>query len=192
MRFWMHEIPTSVSDSVIVERSEFEQLLGALHDLGYRTVGPTVRDKATVTFGMYLAMECGDVLVGALSSDMSARARVLPNAIRSLMIKTSYTSYVKECTAWQAKPVDPACHSPVVSSIPTHLMTGEFDPRTPPANGKAVAKTLSHSFLFTYPGLGHGARYHQGCPNSMVWAFFDHPDRKPSSACMASMQAPFK
>lgn len=157
-----------------------------------KQLAPQLNAPDTSTFGMYLAMECGDDLTGAQSADMTARAKILPGAIRSLMIKTSYTAYIKECTAWQAKPVASVYHDPVVSAIPTLIMTSEFDPRTPPANGKWVAKTLSHSYLFTYPGLGHGARYHQACPSSMVWAFFDHPTQKPNSACIAGMSDPFK
>lgn len=154
-------------------------------------VASAIARTSTDSFGMYLSMECGDDLAGAVNQDMNARARRLPKSLRPLMIASTYSSYVKECRAWQVKPVADVYQDPLVSTIPTLVMSSEFDPRTPPKNGLWVARTLSHGFAFTYPGLGHGARFHHSCPSTMAWSFINDPTQKPDSSCIAHMKHPF-
>ena len=49
------------------------------------------------------------------------------------------------CGLWDSISVDAAFKEPVVSDIPTLLLSGEYDPVTPPKNAEQVMQTLSHS-----------------------------------------------
>jgi hypothetical protein len=69
-------------------------------------------------------------------------------------------------------------------------MAGEYDPITPPAWGRHVAETLENSYLFEYPGVGHGASTVVGCPRDMMIAFLNDPTTPPDSACIAEMDLP--
>jgi pimeloyl-ACP methyl ester carboxylesterase len=91
------------------------------------------------------------------------------------------------CEGWDAGRAHPSADEAVVSDIPTLVMTGEFDPITPPAWGRHVAETLSRGYAFEYPGVGHGAGAVQGCPQEMFLAFLDDPTRTPDAACIAEM-----
>jgi hypothetical protein len=69
-------------------------------------------------------------------------------------------------------------------------MAGEYDPITPPAWGQRAAQTLTRSYFFEYPGVGHGASVVSGCPQDMMIAFLGDPGRAPDDACMAEMSPP--
>src|SRR5947208_15786832 len=90
------------------------------------------------------------------------------------------------CRLWQVQQFPAAQKQAVVSGIPTLVLSDEYDPITPPANGKLAAQTLKNSYYFLFPGLGHGAEYNSPCVDSIISAFDDNHEQKPSNACIAS------
>lgn len=61
------------------------------------------------------------------------------------------------CAAWVPRAPDPAFQAPLVSAIPTLLISGERDPVTPVSNGAAVASHLSRSLHLVVPSGAHGS-----------------------------------
>jgi pimeloyl-ACP methyl ester carboxylesterase len=59
------------------------------------------------------------------------------------------------CARWPTGPVDRAGHTPVHSVIPTLIVTGQYDPPTPPAYGRLAAATLTRSYFTEFPRLAH-------------------------------------
>lgn len=95
------------------------------------------------------------------------------------------------CPGWGAGRADARENEPVRSEIPTLIMTGEYDPIVPPGWGQSAAGTLTNSYFFEYPGMGHGVSLGD-CPRGMMLAFLDDPSVAPGDACMAQMEvAPF-
>jgi pimeloyl-ACP methyl ester carboxylesterase len=90
------------------------------------------------------------------------------------------------CEQWPVDRLEPI-RRPLVSDIPTLLMAGEFDVITPPPFLGLVAANLSRSYVFTYPGQGHGGI--DLCRLSMTLEFFAGPSRAPDSRCIASTVA---
>ena len=91
------------------------------------------------------------------------------------------------CELWGAGRAEASANQPVYSDIPTLVMNGEFDPITPPAWGMHAAETLRKSFVYEYPGIGHGASVAEGCPSRMMVAFLEDPDAAPSDDCISEM-----
>ncbi len=60
------------------------------------------------------------------------------------------------CAAWPRAPVDPGFRGPVVSDAPTLILSGEWDPVTPPVFGEQVARHLAHSLHVVVPSGAHG------------------------------------
>jgi pimeloyl-ACP methyl ester carboxylesterase len=79
---------------------------------------------------------------------------------------------------------------PVVSDIPTLVLSDEYDPITPPSNGRLAAQMLKNSYYFLFPGLGHGAEYSSPCVDAIISAFDDNPAQRPSDACIVNMGEP--
>ncbi|MCB1581852.1 MAG: alpha/beta fold hydrolase [Xanthomonadales bacterium] len=87
------------------------------------------------------------------------------------------------CELWDSVPVDKAFKQPVVSDIPTLLLSGEYDPVTPPENAEKVMQTLSNAQHLVAKGQGHivGTR---GCMPKILAAFIKDPEAELDTACM--------
>lgn len=74
------------------------------------------------------------------------------------------------CEIWPRGDRPAGYHEPVASDVPTLLLSGEYDPVTPPAWGERVAATLENSRHFTVPGQAH-ALLGRGCVDEVVARF---------------------
>jgi pimeloyl-ACP methyl ester carboxylesterase len=72
---------------------------------------------------------------------------------------------------------------PVESAIPTLLLSGRFDPITPPAQADRVAAKLTRAFRYTFPGGTHGQAFTVPCANGIIAAFLDAPENAPDGTC---------
>ncbi len=89
------------------------------------------------------------------------------------------------CEWWQRMPVDPIENEAVVSDIPTLLLSGRFDPTTPPRWADLAAETLSNGYSFVIPMAGHGVVLDLPCAQHLVERFLAEPNRNPASKCPA-------
>jgi pimeloyl-ACP methyl ester carboxylesterase len=60
------------------------------------------------------------------------------------------------CTLWPRGSIERDYAEPVRSDVPVLILTGEWDPVTPPSNGATVAKTLTNSLHVVVPHGAHG------------------------------------
>jgi pimeloyl-ACP methyl ester carboxylesterase len=97
---------------------------------------------------------------------------------------------LQTCQGWHVRPVPPAQRRPVTSAIPTLILSGQYDPITPPADSLRATRTLRHSHRFVFPGTGHGVYLTHSCPNRIVMAFEDDPAHQPDARCIAAMTGP--
>jgi hypothetical protein len=93
----------------------------------------------------------------------------------------------EDCAMWNVEPLGEEVSAPVVSDIPTLILSGEFDPNTPPGGGSLVAETLSRSYVFTFPGVGHNVVGNSLCAQSMVLDFLAEPTEEPDAGCLSDM-----
>jgi len=60
------------------------------------------------------------------------------------------------CEVWPLGTVDSDFHAPLHSEVPALLLSGEFDPATPPDYGATAAAGFEHHLHLVIPGQGHG------------------------------------
>ncbi len=89
------------------------------------------------------------------------------------------------CARWPTGPVNPAGHTPVHSGIPTLIVTGQYDPPTPPAYGRLAAATLTRGYLTEFPGLAHIPE--NPCVLSVEANFLHQPLQRPDTSCIQRM-----
>ncbi len=94
------------------------------------------------------------------------------------------------CKQFGAGTPRPAGTGIVKSSLPVLVMEGRYDPITPPRYSKKVVETLTNSFYFEFPGIGHGVSVSHPCPARIMLDFLTAPTKKPNSACIAQMKEP--
>jgi len=88
------------------------------------------------------------------------------------------------CRDWPWVDVGGDFRRAVHSDVPTLLLAGEFDPVTPPQWAYAGALGLSNSFVFTFPGIGHGVLDSDGCGVEVVRAFMGNPQQAQAPECL--------
>lgn len=87
------------------------------------------------------------------------------------------------CELWDSVPVDPAFKQAVVSDIPTLLLSGEYDPVTPPEFAEKAMQTLSNSQHLVAKGQGHIIA-NRGCMPKIMTAFIQDPELELDTECM--------
>ena len=143
----------------------------------------------TFSDGMFYSDECNEDWSFLTQNDINSSMQGVAPQIQPAL-KSSLQQEYDSCHIWNVQKAPAIQKQPVVSAIPTLVLSDEYDPITPPANGKLAAQTLKHSYYFLFPGLGHGAEYNSPCVNSIISAFDDTPTQQPSSACVANMGEP--
>ena len=91
------------------------------------------------------------------------------------------------CQLWNVQPVPAVQQHAVTSAIPTLILSGEYDPVTPPSYGMLAARTLSRSYFFLFPGTSHGVVGTNSCVDNMFKAFLELPTKQPDATCMQAV-----
>jgi len=145
--------------------------------------GEFLSEYDKINVGMQHAVQCEEevpfVTQAAIDEVLKQRPEYAPLASRGI---------VELCKAWGASPAAPQENQPVSSDVPTLVVSGEFDPVTPPAWAEDAARTLSKSFYFNVPRAGHGSTLTEDCPRSILLAFLDNPAQQPDRTCLAALK----
>ena len=91
------------------------------------------------------------------------------------------------CRFWKVADAGRRFREPVVGSVPTLILSGEFDPVTPPEWAAATVKHLENGYLFQFPGVGHGVLDSHACAVELVNAFLKAPKTASSPACLDAL-----
>ena len=91
-----------------------------------------------------------------------------------------------DCKEWLPRLRDGSMPAPVRSDIPTLIVTGYFDDRTPTEHARRIAATLSRAYLVEFPDEGHDTRP-SACHAAIVRQFFEDPTRQPDTSCLATI-----
>jgi len=97
-----------------------------------------------------------------------------------------------QCGIWPAGPVPDDFHQPVTGDVPVLLLSGEYDPVTPPEYGDRVAAHFGRATHLVAPGQAHIVAT-RGCIGDLASTFIidGHADNL-DTACLANLQrSPF-
>jgi hypothetical protein len=152
------------------------------YDLIGGLLAAQVSQADDISQGMYYSVQCQEEVPFANAQQIDTDVKQYPD-FEALADKST----MQLCSSWGVPAAAAVENQAVSSDIPTLVLSGEFDPITPPAYGEAAAQTLSKSFAFTAPRAGHGSSVTEDCPRSLMLAFLDNPTQKPDSACLSEM-----
>lgn len=96
------------------------------------------------------------------------------------------------CSQWPSRSVGADYHEPASGEVPTLILSGQYDPVTPPRYGDQVAKGLPNARHLVLPGQGHSVMG-RGCAARLVTEFVKTADAKALDAqCLETLTpAPF-
>jgi len=105
---------------------------------------------ATGSNGMYLSVTCAEDLPWIKPGEgerMAANTFLGDYRLRQQR---------EACALWPRATIEADYSQPVRSDVPVLILTGEWDPVTPPSNGDTAAKTLTNSLHIVVPHGAHG------------------------------------
>lgn len=99
---------------------------------------------------------------------------------------SSHKVWQLACPKWPRYNIDPGFGDPVISNIPTLLLSGEMDPVTPPSHGETALATLSKGRHLVVPKGAHTVAFHS-CARDLIGEFLDAPEKleELDPACLA-------
>jgi pimeloyl-ACP methyl ester carboxylesterase len=97
---------------------------------------------------------------------------------------------LEACRVFGTARGDPAARGPVTSTIPTLILSGEYDPITPTAWGERALRTLKNGAIVVFPGVGHGVLGSNSCAEGLVNGFLDDPAGSVDPGCAANLDWP--
>ena len=134
--------------------------------------------------GLHLSVRCAEDLPAGLppsEADLAAVPAVLADALRDERIAA-------DCALWDVPPAA-GMHAPAVRA-PTLILSGGYDPVTPPQWGALTAAGLQKSWHYVFPNGGHGVLPAEGCAAMLVLSFLEEPAGPPNADCFAGLGAP--
>lgn len=124
---------------------------------------------ATGSNGMYLSVTCAEDLPWVNAEE----AKQL--GANTFLGSYRYDDQSAACALWPRATIDSKYAEPVRSDKPVMIMTGEWDPVTPPSHGDDVAKSLPNSLHVVVPDGAHGLSGLVGleCINRLMTQFVE-------------------
>lgn len=141
---------------------------------------PLIIFDRTISDGMYYSVICAE---DADYSEADIDTSGLPTPIAEAENRDLAT-FLKLCETWNVAPLDAEIDDPVASPVATLLLSGGFDPITPPEFAAQVKETLPNSFSLIFPGGGHGQAFGGDCQDQILVSFLNNPNREPDAGCI--------
>ena len=136
---------------------------------------------ATGSNGMYLSVTCAEDLPWIKPGEGER------NATNTFLGDYRLRQQREACALWPRATVSADYGNPVRSSVPALILTGEWDPVTPPSNAEAVARNLPNSLNLVVPHGAHGFGGLEGleCIDRLLTEFVERGSAKElDSSCV--------
>ncbi len=132
------------------------------------------------SWGMFYSVKCAEEAnyTSDQVNDAGIPAEFVP------LSKNTTESFLQTCRLWSVEDESAKADVAVTSDIPTLILSGAFDPTTPPHYAEEVKKTLSNSYAFMFPSGGHGELFSFDCAVSIMFDFLNDPATQPDGSCI--------
>lgn len=141
--------------------------------------------------GIFNSVECHEEIPFNSLRVAERLASDLPRSLANALLYDVERQFAS-CNIWGVEAASGLENEPVMSDLPVLVLSGEYDPITPPAWGQAAADYLPNSTHFVFPGMGHGLIDVVGkpCPTSIAVQFLLDPFSTLDGSCAAQMGPP--
>lgn len=139
--------------------------------------------------GMQQSVECSEMAPFMKPDQLQEAAQKISPALRAAAMN-QFGNIFERCKIWDVLPANARVKEPLRSSTPVLLLSGAFDPATPPSSARWTAETLTQHYLFIFPDSGHGVLRTNACARAVINAFLEVPGRYPRVPCVARLSSP--
>ena len=140
---------------------------------------PLSMSDSTIATGMHFSVICAD------GGDTVLEGVTFPGVLPRIVKRTldEATSELEVCRDWKIELLPRETLEPVTSDVPTLLLSGDFDPITPPHYAAMLLPHLRQATHVVFPLGAHGQVAVSACGNAISRAFLDNPGAAPESSC---------
>jgi pimeloyl-ACP methyl ester carboxylesterase len=110
----------------------------------------------SIAYGMHLSVFCPEDV------NVLTDARVAAETATTRIGNYIVNEYRTACALWPKAPVAADFRTPVTARVPVLLVSGKYDPVTPPEFGERIARSLPLARHIVVSTSGHGSA--SGCP----------------------------
>ena len=156
-------------------------------------VGSIFAQQTFISYGAYFTVHCAEEIPFSTPTRLRDAYAPYPDFQRIARQNSFAQQLFDVCEAFTitAEPA-PRANQPVTSDIPTLVISGQFDPITPPAWAQQAAATLSASVYVNLPASAHGASAVLPCPRAVMIDFLRAPTTAPDTDCVDEMRLQFR
>src|SRR6185436_8858010 len=143
--------------------------------------------RATIAFGMHLSVTCAEDV------PFIPQGAIEPAIAGTYLRGYRVLQQVAACREWRRGEVPRDFHQPVASDVPALLVSGPYDPVTPPRWADEVAKHLPHGLQLVVPNGHHGSGglSHAECVTGLTAQFVERGTSEGlDTSCVATMARP--
>ena len=171
---WIPRLPKMLYD---MQTGDYDLFVAAIED--------AVQLLGGLDAGVYYAIQCSGEAVFTSSEAVEAKGADLHSLMRAYF-DGSNQAMLRVCDDWDIPPVTPDQNQPVVSDVPTLLLSGSFDPVTPPTWAFMAAETLSDGYAYEFPDTAHSAIATGYCVQRITADFVQNPV-EPDNECLHNL-----
>lgn len=146
-----------------------------------------------INYGAFLSVICSEEAFATTAEALDAEAAAYP--LLATFINSVYfgsgSAFISACQSWGAAPFAAIEGEALTSELPTLLLSGQFDPATPPYLADGLAANLTTTYNYVLPGAGHVASLRNACAASIIIDFLADPATAPDSSCLAGESVAF-
>ena len=151
-------------------------------------IAPLLLTPSGISTGLLAANDCQDFTEDSNAGPIDAQLAAA--AVRTPLVQGftgSVRSFEQICAGLQL-PVSAAATEPTVSDVPTLLISGEFDPITPPEYADEVIGGLSNGQQTTINAVGHDPVSASGpCGLQLTTSFLAAPTEEVDQTCASQL-----
>ncbi len=155
-----------------VDKGELSDLIPAFE---------TMFTEDNLSEGMYYSIICREEVPPNSLITAQELAADLPSQIQDHYVSPVLYAV---CETWSSGQADTAEKEVFFSDLPALVLTGQLDPITPPPYNDQIADTLTNSYFYEIPGIGHGAMRGDECALEIALQFLDDPTSEPEDSCL--------
>ncbi|NIN64140.1 MAG: alpha/beta fold hydrolase [Anaerolineae bacterium] len=150
---------------------------------------PLIIVPESCNWATWQSIACREEVAFESYEDTLVLSEGLPPEVTEYYVDSFAATEFALCESWQSGEADAIENQPVASHIPALVLAGEFDAITPPEWAKLTAETLSNSFYYAFPAMGHDIIWFNECGLQIGLDFLDDPTTEPDSSCIDALPA---
>lgn len=144
----------------------------------------------SLSLGMHYTVQCQEEYESTLNRDYYSMVEAHPHLGGYLRYPVEGLSTLSRlCGMWLAEARPQSVNDPVRSDVPALLLSGHYDPITPPVYAEMASETLETAYRYVLPHVGHGVLRSDRCAIDIALDFINAPLSEPDSSCIARTRA---